>query len=654
MSYRDLVSTMTVLNEEEREDLYNESSRVRPSGDYEFTRRGMPTRPVKRASVENDIKMAVSHFYEYGYGTPPSRFHDKNFERALFSFRCCLDMWESIDIPKSMSKDEIYFRCLTEGPSFTEWVKKARSSTLRYLTSETNTHVEDEYLLECYEGYDSMFHERMLIHWDDTDVIDDLKYAFIPEKETRGDEFRKRVKRLFRDFRIDEIDFRDSIDMLKELKNSVMYDPTTKKTSLMRHFWSTEINDRGSYYSARRVVPVQPAGTRDTGVGDPGTILKVKQLNQFARAISERLPYSANAPVDIVNKRLRRVLKKNSFLHLDFKKFGLTFPRALMNIMIEEIGEVSGYDLSHLLIKDFFVEIDGDVYSTRRGTMLGWLDSINSLCVCAILHHTSSHEELGFDFITFNDDVEISRRCGRDKAVALEMLRMVCISELASFDIIISQDKTYGSSASIFLEKYNYFGEYDLDMSKRQLSLKLFANSACTTYKWYAKLLFAMGHAVYRNEYIEDRCLQTSEPEFCPEEKSMSLWSGGWFIRKINGLDDSFVECDKRNFILGMELEKFKLQKYSTPIEKVGSPEAIYNSVESRAYNSYSSEAHVWVFKEPVEVANLNDDLDIIKSSFEELCFRYEGRDDSFPTRAVWVIGRSLQALGANLGGLVT
>lgn len=647
MSYRDIVGYNDIPNDDERNINLNgrKVSRYLAIDDYDQPRLGLPSGALKHKKVKKELKIVIDHFILNGYSTPPYGKLSLEFKRHLILFRTKLDLWESINIEKCMTKDEIYFRCLTDGHLFTEYVKKCRSSTLRYLTSETNSTVEEQYLLPNYHGYDSMFSERDLIHWDDTDEIDDIKYAFIPCERERKQDFELRVDKMFEDFRISECNFSDSIDMIAQLKNTMMYDAKKGKTHLMRNFWNRDVDTRTHYFAVRKVVPIPRASTRDAGVGTPATILKVKMLNQLARTISEKIPYSANASLDTVSKRIKRVLKKNSFLHLDFKKFGLTFPRYLMNTMIKKIGEYANLDLSDLLIDEFFVEIDKEVYQTARGSMLGWLDPINSLCVCAILHYLSCERELRFDFVTYNDDVEISKRFGKDPSGGLELLRSAVVIELDSYDIPISLDKTYGSKASIFLEKYNHFHNYGLDMRKHQLSINQHAAALCTPFAWMAKMYFAEASTIFVNDYIADRFRKTTPIEFRPNDFDMSLWAGGARILKNNrNLDEAFNETDELGIYLGIELSKFRIPNYTVPMDKVSSNRSIEIATEQKCYNANSASLGRLVLGDVGQISDINEDIPLIKDQVEHQIFEYAGRGDDFPLRVSWVIGGSLRS----------
>jgi len=625
-----------LLNEprEEHEYLIRERTKLFQNPEcgreYDTVRFGLPTGTVDFLKVASQRKILIGHFLHRGYETWPYTRLSPGFRSHVAKFRASLDFWEQFSGGKIMEKTEIYYRCLTMGHEFTEWVKKTRSTCYRASTAETDTDIDEEYFSSRYTGYNSLIHERYLIHWDDTKDIDDVKYSFIETGVSRKKEFRELVDQFWEDFRLDELEFSTEFDMIGSLKNTKMYDPVLKKTSLMRDFWSSDIDVRTPYYAKRVVVPTTPGSTRDTGVGDPSTILKVKQLNALARVISERVPYSANTDAKTANKRLKRVLKKNSFLHLDFKKFGLTFPRELMNELIKKIGESSGIDVSHLLIHQFTVEIDGECYSTHRGTMLGWLDSINSICVSIILHALA--KELKFDFITFNDDVEISKFCASSPKQTLELLRMAVLTTIDFFDIPISLNKTFGSHASVFLERYAYYDRYGIDMYKEQLTVDAYSKSCVTTQPWQAKFFFAAAEQWTKSEYARERCISTLPVEFRRDEISLPLWSGGWYITRKNGLDQSLVNSDSLGIRLGIELSKISLPRYSTKPVKVSEHVKMEERINNNVFHAFDPGLKLLTANWEIEkISEVNYEIDYIHRAIETLCNTYTGRNQEFP-----------------------
>jgi len=628
------------------EEITNQAEVVIPklsysNNDFEFVRRGEPNGGILYASVTKDIERLLSFFSSQGYSRDIPRLSNKEFERHVCLFRAQLDLWENFSTTKVFSKEEIYYRCLAEGPQFTEYIKSCRGTSFRAKTTETPIDIDEETFCDTYDGYNSIIHERYLIHWDDRDTVDDVKYAFMPVKPIDEEAFRSMFKALLNFIKVEKKDFDVSISLLDSMKNTKMYDPVTKKTSLMREFWNEDIDLSTPYSAKRTVVLTFPGSTRDTGIGDASTVAKVKFINKLCRAVSEKCPYSANCTSATANLRYLRVLKRNMFIHLDFKKFGLAFPRALSNIALEEICKIAGVDSEDLLIKNFFIEIDGQVYETERGTCLGWIDCLNALCVQAILHYLAIEEDLKFDHINFNDDVEISMWKSGDPTNRMEMTKLALISVFTAFDVPISIKKTYGSFGSVFLERYSYYQEnYQLDMYKEQLTVKAFALSLVTTYPWKAKLYFSGAWQWTKIEYARERCIASCPIEFREEEKTSPVLSGGWYSMVESGLDLGVRESDHYGLCLAMELTKFRLPKYSVKPVQVSTNQEIAIQLERNSRRANPPHAAREVFAMEETLQDINFEADSAGDSVMLLTMDYSGRDDTFPIRVARVVDR--------------
>lgn len=618
----------------------SKSEKVRMPDDsgYEFVRYGEGTvTSFVHEKCAEDIDCLLTHYLNNGYSNWVPRLKNVQFKRAVLKLRASLDVWELIPIKKVFTKDEIYFRCLQEGHAFTEFLKKCRSTTLRGLTTLTATEIEEEYFFpEDYEGYDSIFHERNLIHWDDKADVDDVKYAFMPYNGFVGN-FEEICTSFLKSLKIDLMDFDLKMDTLGELRNTKMYDPAARRTALMREFWTEEIDLSQPYFARRSVVLTEPGSTRDAGVGDPSTIAKVKCINRICRTILERCTHSASAPSKLSTARLMRVLERNTYLHLDFKKYGLAFARKLQNIALSVIGHEYQINMEDLLIYDFFIEIDGEVYKTTRGTMLGWLDCLNEICVHAILWDLSYRKGLKFDWISFNDDVEISFYSpDAVQTERAEMMRQAVLAAFNQYDILISISKTYASKGCIFLEKYFRFKDkYDLDMQKRQLACKAYARSLQARQPWLAKLHFATGWLAYPNDEIATRCIATCPREFCKEEVSASLYVGGWYPDPSPKLDHSLKDQPQVLLGLGYEMTKISLPDLSVKPELVSSSTAILQSKIERLSRSKEPEDGIDKFSFTDIPYDVNFEAEGVFNTRELTLFNYPGRDgDTFPS--IW------------------
>jgi hypothetical protein len=597
---------------------------------YESVRFGEPTGSVDFEKVRKDREVLIKHYYNHGYEGIPY-LDSLDFKQHVGLFKAQLDLWENFSKEKVFSKDEIYIRCLSEGPSFTEFIKKSRSTTLRGLTSVTDTDLDEEfYHPDGYTGYNSIIHERYLIHWDDRESIDDVKYAFMPATGETFD-FEECFSDFLKSLRLGPSDFDAELDVLQSMKNTMMYDCKTRKTHLMREFWMDDINISQPYFAKRSVVLTFPGSTRDTGVGDPSTILKVKMINKICRTILEACPNSANAPSRLANMRYLRVLNKSMYLHLDFKKYGLAFPRALDNIALRLIGERFKIDLEEFYINEFLLEINGETYLTERGSCLGWIDCLHELCVHAILHNLSKTQGMKFDWIAFNDDVEISFNAVNDAQTKSEMVRDVVLSRFNIMDVLVSINKTYASRSSIFLERYARFQEeYNLDMYKEQLTVKAFAQSLVTKHTWKAKIYFAAAWQWTKNDYASSRCIATAEKEFGKHEYDASLFCGGWFMPVETGLDRSLEGMVPESIYLGCELSKIQLPDVSSKRTKASTNEEIEIELQKKYNRLKTSSDARDLFSMEETIEDVNFTIDNIEITYMLRSRSYEGGNQDF------------------------
>jgi len=180
-------------------------------------------------------------------------------------------------------------------------------------------------------------------------------------------------------------------------------------------------------------------------------------------------------------------------------------------------------------------------------------------------------------------------------------------------------------------------------MYKEQLTVKSYAQGLVTLFPWQAKFFHASANQWTKSEYATDRSIKTCPVEFRPEECSMSVWSGGWFIHRDGKLDLSIVECDHLGYLTGLEISKIPKEKYSTRREQVSSLEDMVRAVDRKVYSSSSSSLGRIVLGEASSISEINKDIEILRDSFDSLVAMFHGRDDVFALRVSSVVSRSLR-----------
>jgi len=544
-------------------------------------RLGIPESPIRFSENIEDLERLQARFLKGGYHKKIPEDINPHLRQWIHYFRANLDVYDHIVDKKVFSRDELYFRCISEGPAFTEYIKKCRSYSLQAKISLIELELNYNYVHSEYSGYDSIIHERYLIYWDDRLETIDWPYSLLTPKEVNEDQLAMDLQLYMAEhsITIEKPTVIPFIEKISGKKSSLM---SKGRTTLLKDTWYPEIN-QGNYFATRKVVPTEPGSTRDTGVPDVDSLCRIKLIHNVCRQFGEQSPNSANCPFNTFNKRLRRIRKKRVFLHVDFKKFGLTCPRSILNTVLR------GLECPELQINSFYLETEEGVIRTQRGSVLGWLDPLGAIAVSIILWRLNKDINKKFDFIIFNDDIEISTDI--EKASDLELLRSTIINRLESYDLVVSHRKCYASKMSIFLEEYTQQERYSdplltqlldlgidlgrstterversvndfipiegLDMRKLQMAVKPYGQALTSPYSWETKACYARGHRYFMSPYLQHICMNTIDPMY-PEEYSDPVELGGWTFKFDKGLNIGLIDAEAYQLRFFQRMRRYK------------------------------------------------------------------------------------------------
>lgn len=527
-------------------------------GQYTFApeyRRQRLNEPIGNISHKDhleEIKIVLKIFEKQGYwGTIPNNLSPK-FLQHLWYFRNCLEIYDLIVENKIYCRDELYVRCLREGPSFAQMIKKTRAYTFQFHTQIEENDLPLEYIVqEGYTGYDCIFHERYFINWDDTEDIQDWKYSMIEPGEFDTESYSQYVRTLLWDCGIRDYNVKDIVNLIEPVAGKKTVKGEGDKTTLLKNSWN--LAEPWKFFAVRRVVPVYTTGTRDTGVPDVETLTGIKLIHLHSRKLSEKIKYSANCDLNTFQNRIARLRKGMWYTHIDFKKYGLTVNRKVGNVILETIGK------KHLSIPDTYLRVGEETYKTLRGGgALGWCDPLFAIGVMAILHGLKKANEWNdMDFMVFNDDVEIS--WGELPFEELELRKERILEELEYFDFILSYRKIFTSRTSVFLEQFSHEERDGLNMDKMQLAVKPYATSLAARYGWKAKLFYAEAHKMVRSALLRELCMNTIKQLF-PGEENEPVELGGWTYQRnhMTGLNHALVDASRNQIAFYLKMRKYK------------------------------------------------------------------------------------------------
>jgi hypothetical protein len=366
-----------------------------------------------------------------------------------------------------------YIRCsLRYGPSFANWLKKARQAMMIKslswrLTKDNETFIssmEDNIynlpLDKKIYDYDSFIHEQHLIPF--KEEADDFQWAFkdVDVEEEWLEHFRTSARSLFLKYKLRKIKHPDGNEKATWISDSVTQtDDGPKLNRKLFRELASEDKLIDLYESSKKLdglrfkrqsVFVAPGNARDTWQCYPETLFKVKRVSHLLRQILEPLPTSAMASPKKAWARRKRIDRKDGiYLMFDYKKCGLTVNRTLLKIISEELNFIypgEGYDeLSHF--DNISVQNGSMTLHPLRGVGLGNCNEGITLIQCVVGSMVA--DLAGLDAVFFNDDgIFVS---DEDEVRSSFAWVFTAISKLG---MIINLKKTIISDCNVFCEDY--------------------------------------------------------------------------------------------------------------------------------------------------------------------------------------------------------
>lgn len=431
--------------------------------------------PLMESGLIDEIN---SHFMEHGIlESSCKRFALYPIGPHLELFVTTLLLWERIPCEKAISKEEVFYRCLNEGPEFAEALKDIRFFSLKKKISLDETGIEDDTDVRDYTSYDSIYNEGNLIHW--TEETDDFNWELLPEET--DDEFYVLLEDEFTKV-VSEIQFERNpsvLEALLEIKNSSGWkdlDPVTSFQVLNAKV-EYDFDLSKNYMVGRRlVVQASPAGVRDTAVPDADTLVKIKFNSMALLQICDVLDESAMTRRNL-GKRLSKLRRNRMYWMMDIKKCGKTFPRRFLDLMgrVLDAKGVTNY------LKDFktclLMMEDGEVIETTRGYYLGWCNeapTILQALIGRIMKHTI---DTRLESLFYNDDSCWSMPMDQSELYYASMTGLIrsCYNRAG----LLAHEKKdiLAGGQNVFCEIYSGFDEIEVDIRKRQVATRLLAKA---------------------------------------------------------------------------------------------------------------------------------------------------------------------------------
>lgn len=401
-----------------------------------------------------------------------------------------------------------------------------------------------------------IFNYSYLIFWE-TEDEEDYKWgnADLNQDQDALDEFRDVVKGL--------LPSRASFDKIDE--NTILYEISSSMSldlKTMKHCPHYKIKNKYTSCSKKRhicdrsVLRVSPENTRDTVILCPSDLNTISLIDKQMMEILRVMPGHIHLiDKERVTRKCKRLLRQfRYFLMRDIKKEGITKPRSLLKIMLEELhskypdievfGYTDFYDKYKLRLKD------GSIIYPKRGHGLGMANSLTTLMQLAI-HEMVSRRCRGYniDFeskcLALNDDFT----CGFQNLDDLETYWDEEDDVMSELGILRQPEKSFYCYGSfVIAERYfTPWGEYEkTSYQLRELIYPL----ACYNLL-HAKEYFISAQAYSNSKLVQNYLgdiMTYWGYEFFPEEFNYPAVVGGWINERVNSVDLSFLILDELSY----------------------------------------------------------------------------------------------------------
>lgn len=430
------------------------------------------------------------------------------------------------------------------GPSFTEWLKKARHYTMQYNIALDDTSIPDEYVVEGWAGYDSFLPETSLIHWEEE--INDFPWSFIKLRYQIDENYNIHLfKSMLEKFGPKNLHLSGTYDFLRLIKASKFFDPVTGKSRFMRDFIPSVDRPHEGWIGKRVKIQALPGGGRDGTMATPSTLIKIKLSAEIFLKICQTHPNSAMCDNLTQTKRIQKLRSRGKvFLHWDFKKVGLTADRRYFICLAKAVQSVYGIDMSWFDFDELVIFDEDRAYKPSRGYALGWMNEGITLVIIRWIAEFLQLKKLDklVDFLVFNDDVEIALLWEASRH-EMFILKSSLLEFFKEKDIPCSIKKIFFSHASIFLE--DYFDPYDeYDFEKRSVATRIYSKAMITSLPFMRKSYLSIASQLWKEQDIIDLIISKTKKEFkgFSFEEILPFESGGFFYSFKDGLNQALIE----------------------------------------------------------------------------------------------------------------
>jgi hypothetical protein len=315
---------------------------------------------------------------------------DKSLRTELQRFVILLT-WYDKNIPdKYMSTRTIFFRALSEGPKFNLELSKIWKMAQRATFTEYWEKLIEKDYPKLIGSIDYIYDPKCLPRWE---LPDEKDYKLMLElSPSISEDLKERLYTQIQNFIPEDLKIprRDLLDDLKFFRSSKI---------LRNSSWETETNYRSqsnnktfdytNQFRFKRCLIWKSADeVRDALICDRPTLETLSEVTRILQYIGKGIPEYKIGDRYIYQLLQSLGKRKHTYLMVDFKKCGLTFPRELVITGLKAINDVIDSTALQKALEAYtsnpLLQADGVEYNMTNGLGLGMLNELVTIIIVAI------------------------------------------------------------------------------------------------------------------------------------------------------------------------------------------------------------------------------------------------------------------------------
>jgi len=471
----------------------------------------------------------------------PERSNLHSFYVNLYAYR------ESVSSEfRPMEIETIFKRCMLEGPSFAKWLDIAKSAWLgiyakrRYYSEEVYDilPVRSINTKENYLDVSGIFRSNSLYHWTpENPDLRDITSLPVTMDPSATESFRMEIRGYLEN---------PIIDLMKSPNWKQFVRPSDRGTYDSKNYLKEDFPPARARGKCRiAYVPRELKGSRAAPVNEYTSALTIRWID---KAVAKILSFDNRDVSRWEPIRLKRTLEKNiwgghSYCR-DFNKEGLTKPRQILRIMMEELYARTKWPCFQDVgfFDEWTYDSEGETFSPPRGHGLGCANALTTLMSITIEAMVTKRCGIRPKWSGYNnDDAALIFKSNTEAETYGHFDRIACdelslefkpkASYIAKGEVVLCEqyactfNKTYGWKGSFYVEAF-----LNLLKCRNAAHAQNLARATDVSFVDKRHQQFIMdywGFVLFRNE------------------QSRPLEFGGWFSSKIGPVLTCFAQKDK-------------------------------------------------------------------------------------------------------------